>query len=357
VRRGASHARTEYADVMTRLLTRSVIALAVTCTLVVGTLKTGATGSQHHDVTTLELWPGAIPDAWPVSGPEYLTVVKAPLVADRPWTAIGRVSHPTLTLYRPSVRATGAAMLVFPGGGYEELAIDLEGTEVCDWLTARGIACVLVKYRVPGVDLYARGATYPKSGPYPESPLALEDAQRAMRIVRAHATQWGIAPNKIGVIGFSAGGHLVAAISNHFATSLYRPVDAIDRESARPDFAAAIYPGHLDTAAVIWDEKQRRNRAYAPSQTPEPYRELQINPDIHVTSQTPPTFLLQAQDDDEDSVDDALAYYVVLKHAHVPAEMHLYPRGGHAFGLRRTTLPITAWPNLMLSWLRSLGVG
>lgn len=305
--------------------------------------------------TTVALWPGAIPDPWPVRGGEYVTTVLSPLVANRAWTAIGGVSRPTLTLYRPTIRSSGAAVIVFPGGGYEELAIDLEGTEVCDWLTARGVTCVVVKYRVPGVRLYGPRAPYPKSGPYPESPLALEDAQRAIRIVRAHAAQWSLNPHGIGVLGFSAGGHLVAAVSNHFGVPLYRPVDSSDKESARPDFAAAIYPGHLETAAVEWDEQQRRNRTQQPRRTG-PYRELQINPDIIVTSRTPPTFLVQAQDDHEDSVDDALAYYIALKNAGVPTEMHLYPRGGHAFGLRSTSLPITQWPRLLYAWMQQLHV-
>lgn len=304
----------------------------------------------------MDLWPRNIPDQWRVSGPEYSKTVMSPLVAGRPWTEVGRVSDPTLTMSFPKSNADGAAILVFPGGGYEILAIDLEGTEVCEWFLRRGIACGVLKYRVPGEALYLLSAPYPKSGPYPESPIALEDAQRGLRLMRYHAARWHIDPHKIGVVGFSAGGHLVAALSNHFATPLYRPVDAADRESARPDFAAAIYPGHLEVGAVVWDENQRRNRIPAAEHTAGPYRELQINPDIKVTSRTPPTFLLQAQDDNEDSVDDALAYYIALKHARVPTEMHLYSEGGHAFGLRRTSLPITRWPDLMCEWLRELHV-
>jgi len=132
---------------------------------------------------------------------------------------------------------TGAAVLVFPGGGYWILAIALEGTEVCDWLTSKGITCVLLKHRVPGNGLF------PRSGAYPRSPMALEDAQRAIRLVRLHAAEWGIDPHKIGVLGFSAGGHLVAGISTHFKKRLYAAVDAADKESCRPDFGVALYPG------------------------------------------------------------------------------------------------------------------
>jgi acetyl esterase/lipase len=131
--------------------------------------------------TQVPLWPGAAPDAQPIAGPEDSATVKDPLVAGRPWVQVGHVSRPTMTVYAPKERNTGAAVVVFPGGGYWILAIDLEGTEVCDWLTSRGITCVLLKYRVPGEGLY------PRSGPYPGSPMALEDAQRTVGSVRFYA--------------------------------------------------------------------------------------------------------------------------------------------------------------------------
>jgi acetyl esterase/lipase len=234
-----------------------------------------------------------------------------------------------MTVYGPKGRNTGAAVVVFPGGGFQILAIDLEGTEVCDWLTAKGITCVVVKYRVPGE------ARFPKSGPYPKSPMALEDAQRAVGLVRFHAAEWHIDPKKIGVMGFSAGGHLVAATSVHLER-VYRPVDAADKVSCRPDFAVAIYPGHLSVGKDG----------------------LGLNPDIarHLTKATPPTFLLQNEDDEVDGVEQALAYYVGLKKAGVPVEMHLYAQGGHAFGLRRTKLPVSRWPELVEIWLGTIGV-
>jgi acetyl esterase/lipase len=230
------------------------------------------------------------------------------------------------------------AVLVFPGGGYKGLAIDLEGTEICEWLASHGITGVLLKYRVPF------------SGPYwddklrrhvtPKALTALEDAQRAMGLVRRNAKAWHIDPHKIGVVGFSAGGHMVAAISTHFNRRLYPAVDAADRESCRPDFAIAAYPGHLWS----WTAGDNPN--------------FDLNPDIakNITKQTPPTFLLQAEDDSVDNVNDSLVYYIALKNAGVPVEMHLYAKGGHAFGLRRTSSPITGWPDLVMAWLRSLRV-
>ena len=229
------------------------------------------------------------------------------------------------------------------------LAIDLEGSEVCDWLTPRGITCVLLKYRVTDV------GPYPKSGPYPESPMALEDAQRTMGLVRQHAAEWHIDPHKIGVLGFSAGGHLVAAISNHFQHRLYQPVDAADKESCRPDFAVAIYPCHLSIDAAEWDAKQGTKKfvLHYPATAD---KHLGLNPNLHVTNQTPPTFLLQNEDDHVDNVNDSLAYYIALKNAGVPVEMHLYAHGGHAFGLRRTKLPATRWPELVETWLGTIGM-
>jgi acetyl esterase/lipase len=266
----------------------------------------------------IPIWPGTVPDARPYTGPETLKM-----------GAISNVSRPTMTVYAPTGKNTGAAVVVFPGGGYQILAIDLEGTEVCDWLTAKGITCVLLKYRVPGE------GKLPKSGAYPASSEALDDAQRTVGLVRFHAAEWHIDAHKIGVLGFSAGGHLVAAVSTHFAQRLYTPVDAADKVSSRPDFAVAVYPGHL------WNG-----------------RGVGLKPDMmeHISPKTPPTFLLQNEDDHVDGVEQSLAYYFGLKQAGVPVEMHLYAQGGHAFGLRRTKFPVSAWPQLVETWLHTIGM-
>ena len=300
--------------------------------------------------TQVPIWPGAVPDAQPVAGPEdETTPVTDSLVAGKPWVKVSNVTRPTMTVYSPKEKNTGAAVVVFPGGGYQILAIDLEGTEVCDWLTSKGITCVLLKYRVTHV------GPYPKSGPYPESPMALEDAQRTVGLVRFHAAEWHIDPHKIGVLGFSAGGHLSAAISTHFEKRLYPAVDAADKESCRPDFAMVIYPGHLSLSAAEWDAKQGTKKFVVPHPV-NADKELSMNPEVPVTSQTPPTFLLQAEDDHVDNVDDSLVYYIALKKAGVPVETHLYAHGGHAFGLRRTEMPITEWPQLVEKWLGTIGM-
>lgn len=274
------------------------------------------------DHLTLPLWPGAAPGAPAHPAPEAdTTTPQMPLVAGRSLWHLGNVSSPTLTLYRPAGNNTGAAVVVFPGGGYSILAIDLEGTEVCDWLNSAGVNCVLVKYRVPG------------TGPYPKSPAALQDAQRAMGLVREHAAEWGIDPGRVGVLGFSAGGHLAAAISNHYEQRLYDPIDAADKLSCRPDFAVVIYPGYLALA----------DQNFAP------------NPDIQPTANTPPTFILQAENDPV-HVENAVVYFMQLKKAKVPAELHIYTEGGHGYGLRPTQLPITHWPKLVEIWLHTIKV-
>ena len=271
----------------------------------------------------IPIWPGLPPDEQSVPGPE----TKTP-------GGVTNVTRPTMTVYAPNGNNTGAAVVVVPGGGFQELAIDLEGTEICDWLTSRGIACVLLKYRVPSSPYVWQCDCRPHN--HSISTPSLEDAQRALRLVRAHATEWGIDPHKVGVIGFSAGGFLVAELSTYFSARLYAPVDAADQQSSRPDFAIAIYPGHLAMAE----------------------NSVALNPVIasHITLRTPPTFLLQNEDDHVDSVEDALSYYMGLKKAGVPVELHAYAQGGHAFGLREKTLPVSGWPYLVERWLCTIGV-
>jgi acetyl esterase/lipase len=183
---------------------------------------------------------------------------------------------------------------------------------------------VLLKYRVPCL----------KTGPYRDCLAALQDAQRTVGLLRNRASEWHIDPHRIGVIGFSAGGHMVAALSTHFDRRLYPPVDAADSVSCRPDFAIALYPGHI---AV-------------------PERKFALNPDLRVTARTPPTFLLQAEDDPVDPVENSLVYHAALRRAGVSVEIHLYAKGGHAFGARRTSQPITAWPDLVEKWLGTIGM-
>jgi acetyl esterase/lipase len=278
------------------------------------TSSTAHTWQPSPGHVQITLWPGTPPDALPAKGPEFFSSAEG----------INNVSKPTITVYSPKKNNTGVAVIVIPGGGYKCLAMDIEGTEICDWLTSKGITAVLLKYRVPSAKLYpARGSLQ-----------ALEDLQRGMGIVRSRAAEWHIDPHKIGVLGFSAGGHLTAWISNVYEKRAYTPVDAVDKISCRPDFAIPVYPGHL------WIDKNK----------------FEVNSDIHVTSKTPPTFILQNEDDPIDPVENSLVYYRALQKAGVPVEMHLYAQGGHAFGIRPSKLPVSKWPQLVETWLKTIGM-
>ncbi len=272
----------------------------------------------------IPLWPNGVPEGSPASteAEADITTAKDGLVAGRPVIHLGHVSLPTITVYAThTAMGPAPAVVVFPGGGYYILAIDLEGTEVCEWLNSMGVTCVLLKYRVPN------------TGPYPKSAAALQDAQRALGMVRQHAQEWGIDSKRVGVLGFSAGAHLAAALSTHFDKRLYERVDAADELSRRPDFAVLIYPGYLAVAENA----------------------MATNPEIQPTAQTPPSFIVQAEDDPV-HVENATNYFLQLKQAKVPAELHIYAEGGHGYGLRRTNLPVTAWTQLAERWLHTIGV-
>lgn len=275
------------------------------------------------------LWPRTPPGAGPAVGQEAVhfsvdpnTGVKK-LVGGAPYVYIENVSQPTITIYTPTAKNTGAAVIVYPGGGFSVLAIDIEGTEICSWLTSNGVSCVLLKYRVPCKPV----------GAYRDCPQAHQDAQRAMRIVRSRASDWNINPRKIGVMGFSAGAHMAIMSSTQFAR-VYPAVDGIDSISTRPDFALVLYPGRV----------AYRQTKFVP------------NPDIRVTTQTPPTFLVHAYDDDMNLVENSLLYATALRKAGVNTEVHIYAKGGHAFGVRRTGLSSAEWPRLAEAWLKTIGI-
>lgn len=284
-------------------------------------LSLAAGGAATAQQITLPLWPSGPPDPIMTTGAERdIYGAKDGLIAGRRILRITDVSQPTIAVYKPATgKNTGAAVVVFPGGGYQILAYDLEGTEVCDWLTPLGVTCVLAKYRVP------------VAAHFPADATDLEDAQQAMRLTRSHASKWGIDPHRVGALGFSAGGHLVAVLSNH--ADFRREGAAVDPVDARPDFALVIYPGYL---------------AEEPSLKA-------LTKGIDPTANTPPTFLLQAEDDPVHE-ENALVYFQALKDAKAPAELHLFARGGHGYGLRPTELPVTHWPTLAETWLHTIHV-
>lgn len=305
--------------------------------LLAALLATAASASAQQ--VTMPLWTHGPPEPSQTKGPERDTSVASDsLVAGRPVVRLTDVSEPTLAVYMPAQPTTNPAqpaastqgrpaVVVFPGGGYKILAFDLEGTEVCHWLNSLQVTCVLVKYRVP------------YEGHFPERSEDLEDAQQAMRLTRTHAAQWGIDPKRVGALGFSAGAHLAAVLSIHSdfqpkASAALQDHGGVNASiNARPDFAFILYPGYL----VHWPEKTI------------------IAPEIVPTATTPPTFLLQAEDDPV-HVENVLVYFQALKEAKVPAELHVFAQGGHGYGLRASPLPITHWPALAETWLRTLHI-
>jgi acetyl esterase/lipase len=297
-----------------------VAAVAVSVGTSAQTPATSSVWPPSPDHITMPIWPGTPPGPATNLSPETdMNAAKTKMMAGRPYIRLGNVSTPTITVFKPTAKNTGAGIVVFPGGGYQILSVDLEGTEVCDWLNQAGVTCVLLKYRVPN------------TGPYPKSAAALQDAQRAVGLVRLHAAEWGIDPHRIGVLGFSAGAHLAAAISIHYDQRLYDPVDDADKLSCKPDFAVVLYPGYLALA----------EQNFAP------------NPDIQPTAATPPTFILQAEDDPV-HIENSVVYFLALKNAKVPAELHIYAEGGHGYGLRPRDLPIMGWPKLVETWLHTI---
>lgn len=279
--------------------------------------------------TQIPIWPDVPPDMAGVSQPAERSETSRGLVAGRHYTAVHDVTVPTMTIFPPTVKNSGAAMVVFPGGGFQMLAMDLEGTEICDWMTAKGITCILLKYRVPkSAHYWDRDC---KCHITPEYPRALQDAQRTIRLVRARAKALNIDPARIGVIGMSAGGYLVAQTSSIFEPA-YKAVDTADTVSSRPDFAVALYPGHLCRSGGALD------------------------PGLPVTKNSSPTFILQAWNDPVDDVCNSTVYARALDAAGVPSEVHLFAKGGHAFGLRRTTDPVTEWPLLVENWLQAIDI-
>lgn len=272
---------------------------------------------------SIPLWPGGAPGEHGELPPETdLTKPSDGNAGGKRVARIGNVSVPTLTVYRPANdHDSGAAVVVCPGGGYSILALDLEGTEVCEWLNKAGVTGILLKYRVPTRQGDANHT------------LPLQDAQRAIGLARMHAADWHLDPKRIGILGFSAGGHLAAHASTQYGERAYPHVDAADDQSCRPDFTILVYPAYL-TNKDAGD---------------------QISPELSVTKDTPPAFLVQTEDDPV-RVQNVLHYYLALASAKVSAELHVYPTGGHGYGLRNSGEAVTKWPSLVETWLRGLHV-
>lgn len=268
-------------------------------------------------LVTLDVWPGTAPGEKGDIGPEQL----APDTPDRPVARIQNVSKPTIEVYKPEgEKDTGAAVLICPGGGYNILAYDLEGTEVAQWLNSIGVTGIVLKYRVP-----RREGREKHDAP-------LQDAQRALSLVRSKAAEWKIDPERIGILGFSAGGHLSATTATNSDRRNYEPIDAVDEVSCRPDFAVLVYPAYL------LKEKSE-----------------ELSPEIRVSENTPPVFFAHADNDPHSSA-NSVGMYLALKKAGVSCEMHIYATGGHGFGLRPTEHACCTWPDRCGEWMKGRGL-
>ena len=266
----------------------------------------------------LDVWPGKVPGEKGDVPSETLTTHK---YRGAPILKYNNVTKPTLTVFKPSQEQdTGASVVICPGGGYQILAWDLEGTEVAKWLNSIGVTGVVLKYRVP-----RRKGREKHDAP-------LQDVQRAVSLVRHHAKEWGLDPKRIGLLGFSAGGHLSAtAMTNHDRRN-YKPIDAIDQASCRPDFGVLIYPAYLV-------DKETK---------------AELSPELRITKNTPPVFFTHAGDDSVPA-EGSVRFWQELRRKGVKSEVHVFPSGGHGYGLRPSKDPVTAWPELCGDWLKSMG--
>ncbi|MEL1265819.1 alpha/beta hydrolase [Pseudoxanthomonas putridarboris] len=255
-------------------------------------------------------------------------------------------THPTFLLYYPQAPSARSAVIVFPGGGYKALAIGqkstigVNGADVCKWLTDSGVTCVLLKYRVPNTGCNWNREAHRHVAP--DIPMALQDAQRAISIVRHNANEYGIDPDKIGVMGFSAGGNMAVLSSTAFKERSYDPVDEIDQVSSRPDFAIPVYPGHMTM--------EHKNK------TPREIAAQELNTDIVVSAEVPPTLLVHAKDDPVDPVHFSEVYERELKKAGVNVKLIIYETGGHAFGVRKQGTDTDRWMDDAIEWLREIKI-
>ncbi len=309
---------------------RLAISLATIALLCAATPALTPAAHAQTSPLTLPLWPTGTPEPPQTTAPETDTTKPTDsFISGRRVVRLTNVTVPTLTVYPPHGQNNGAAVLVFPGGGYRILVTDGEGTDACHWLNSIGITCILVKYRVPQPD--------GEAGHYPADPADLEDAQQAMRLTRAHAADWHIDPTHIGVMGFSAGANLAVLLCTHpkddHVASTPAASEVNPTISARADFALIVYPAYL----AVPPAETELFPAYAPNEF------------------TPTTFLIQAEND-HGYGHNALVYYRALMDAHIPAELHYYATGGHGFGMHPPNAPEENWPKLAEKWLRTINV-
>jgi len=289
--------------------------------------------TQAQDIT-IPLWPAG-------KVPNYQKSDEVEKIENADIVRISKVQSPDITVFIPAKKnSTGQAVIICPGGGYGILAYDWEGTDIAKLLNSKGITAIVLKYRLPS----------PKSSITPHL-TPLMDAKRAMRIVRANADKWGIKKNNIGIMGFSAGGHLASTLATHFDGGDKDSKDSIEQQSSRPDFAVLIYP--VITMNKSFTHMGSRNNLLG--NNPDSSLVNLYSNELQVTKQTPPTFLLHATDDGAVPVENSLRFYEACKINGVSTEMHIFPHGGHGFGLAIGKGSLETWPDLLVAWMRGLG--
>jgi acetyl esterase/lipase len=287
---------------------------------------------------TIDLWPKGAP-GMPAKPPIEVTTERSEDTSKLNDRSVSGVTVPRMAVFRPA-KPNGASLLVFPGGSYVRMAMDKEGYEIGRLLAAGGVTVFVLFYRLPG-EGWANRADVP-----------LQDAQRAMRLIRSRAAKYRLDPDRIGAMGFSAGGHLCADLVARFATKTYDPVDAADALSARPMIAAPIYP----VVSMDLSVAHAGSRQALLGPNPSPALIAAHSPDRNITPASPPCFLCAAEDDATVPVENSLLLHAALRAAKVPAELHLFAEGGHGFGLRGVTgKPAAVWPELFVAWAKSRG--
>lgn len=254
--------------------------------------------------------------------------------------ALGNVDEdrPTLTIYLPDAsKAVDVGVVVCPGGGYVNLAMNHEGRQVAEWLNSFGIAAFVLKYRL---------------GPRYRYPVEMEDGQRAMRFVRFHHSDYGIASDRIGIWGFSAGGHLASTVGTHFDAGNPNASDRIERESSRPDFMVLAYPVISFTTPYV----HKGSMDSLLGDHPDPQLVRYLSTELQVTPQTPPTFLFCTDSDTTVPAENSVLFYLALRKNHVPAEMHIFAQGQHGVGLAQNDPALSVWPTLLANWFRTRGL-
>ena len=287
----------------------------------------------HSQPKVMNLWSGKIPGS--IQSPLFHNEDTIKLEDGK--TRIARVSIPTLTIYFPQKKSSGTTAVICPGGGYIRLAIENEGADIAKWLNEYGVTVVILKYRLPNDTIMENKTVGP-----------LQDVQETMRVLRRNAKEWNLNPNKIGVFGFSAGGHVASTLCTHYNDKVYDS----DTTSARPDFSVLAYP------VITMNEINTHtgSRKYLLGKNPDPKLVAYFSSELHVTKNTPPAFLVQAEDDKTVPVQNSIDYYTSLKNQNIPAELHIYQKGGHGFGLGKNKGTVSQWPDACIKWLKEIGM-